>query len=185
MYCVINLVIIVGYHPLHAIYYHLMLAADWLILYRIDLYNGITAIIFHTSCPPIDDAPWGHELWWCTNNIIIRTSEWVITLWRSCELFLCRDIEWDVHRWSPRTCFSFYTILLLISIVYVYNFKMFTSETAFFHTMAGCSLWFSGKWSPNGDQSGQWGSISERDHLLWHPNGQWPCQGCPLWHHNG
>ncbi len=28
------------------------------------------------------------------HNIITRTSEWVITLWRSCELFLYRDISW-------------------------------------------------------------------------------------------
>ncbi len=30
----------------------------------------------------------------CCGDIITRTSEWVITLWRSCELFLCRDISW-------------------------------------------------------------------------------------------
>ncbi len=28
------------------------------------------------------------------SDIITRTSEWVITLWRSCELFLCRNISW-------------------------------------------------------------------------------------------
>ncbi len=33
------------------------------------------------------------SVWTCTYTIT-RTSEWVSTLWRSCELFLSRDISW-------------------------------------------------------------------------------------------
>ncbi len=37
MYCIINMIIIVGYHPVYAIYHHEMLAADRLMSHRIDL----------------------------------------------------------------------------------------------------------------------------------------------------
>ncbi len=46
------------------------------------------------------------------HSLITRTSEWVITLWRSCELFLRRDISW-VRRTSeislPKTMNMIYT----------------------------------------------------------------------------
>ncbi len=82
-------------------------------------------------------------------DTVTRTSEWVITLWKSCELFLCRDIS-RVCRTSPislpktmnmiSTEWSLTHLFLflcrttidwmLILMVYVYNFKEFTGETA-------------------------------------------------------
>ncbi len=36
LYCVNNLVIIVGYHPVYAIYHHQILAVDWLKSHEMD-----------------------------------------------------------------------------------------------------------------------------------------------------
>ncbi len=60
-------------------------------------------------------------------NIITRTSEWVITLWRSCELFLSRDMSRG-HRMSeislPKTIHMISTDdhheLVLVFIPYYY-----------------------------------------------------------------
>ncbi len=55
-----------------------------------------------TNSPPPHPPPWHVAMfqWYIVSistqccNIITRTSEWVMILWRSCELFLCRDISW-------------------------------------------------------------------------------------------
>ncbi len=67
--------------------------------------------------------------------VITWTSEWVITLWRSCELFLCRDISrvcspyQKQFTWSPQMItmnlflFLYHTTIdwILILMVYMYN----------------------------------------------------------------
>ncbi len=79
---------------------------------------------------------------------ITRTSEQVITLWRSCELYLCRNIS-RVCRMSEISLLKTMNMIstydhhelvlvfmpyiidwILLLMVYMYNFKEFNGETA-------------------------------------------------------
>ncbi len=67
LYYVIDLVIVVYYHPVYAIYCHQMLAADWLISHETDLecyimYDGINGIL-HSKISIMNNAC---NMWvWC------------------------------------------------------------------------------------------------------------------------
>ncbi len=66
------------------------------------------------------------------NDTIARTSEWVITLWRSCELFLSRDMQddWNIptknneHAWSPQMITTIlFLFLFCITINWMFILK--------------------------------------------------------------